>query len=385
MLFRDSYFTMIYNHKLMNKVLTIEKFSNGSISLEEAVNNLKVSERTIYRYQSAYKAEWPPWLIHGLAGKRSNNRNNKREWVRKYAEKKRYQWFGPTLLSECLEKELGYLIPVESLRRRLIQRWLRMPRKPRPPKRRPRRRKDSYWMMIQFDWSYHDWLENWQERCLLIGVDDATGKVCHASFARSENIEDVVTYRIQYFETVGKPSCIYLDRHASYKVNHRKDQYDHETLTRFQQAMQLLGIQVIFARSAQWKGRVENKFRTFQDRWIKMMRLAWIKTYIEAEAYLQQELIPSFNKKFGKTPKIPGDYHVPITHFEKEKLERYFGKRSKRCMNKVWVVRYQNQKFLIAEGQPLTDWKLIHVIHTHTDKIQLWSWETNLKYTIISF
>lgn len=376
---------MFYNEKLMNKVLTIEKFSTGSISLEEAVSNLQVSQRTIYRYQATYKSEWPPWLIHGLKGKRSNNRNNKREWIRKYAEKKKYQWFWPTLLSECLEKELGYTIPVESLRRRLIQRWLWMPRKPRPPKRQPRRRKDAYWMMIQFDGSYHDRLENWQERCLLIGVDDATGEVVHATFARSENIEDVVSYRIEYFQKVWKPSCIYLDRHASYKVNHRKDQYDHTTLTRFQTAMQLLGIQVIFARSAQWKWRVENKFRTFQDRGIKMMRLASIQTYIEAEHYLQTELIPSFNKKFGKTPKLHGDYHHPITAFEQEKLEWYFWKRAQRKMNKVWVIRYQNQRLLIAEGQFLQNGTLIDIIHTHTDKIQLWSWETNLTYQILSY
>ena len=106
-------------------------------------------------------------------------------------------------------------------------------------------------MMVQFDGSYHDWLEDGRERCLLIGVDDATGRVTHASFARSENIHDVITFWIEYFQRVGKPSCVYLDRHASYKVNHRSDQYDHRTLTRFQQAMHRLGVQVIFARSAE--------------------------------------------------------------------------------------------------------------------------------------
>jgi hypothetical protein len=39
----------------------------------------------------------------------------------------------------------------------------------------------------------------------LIGVDDATGEVVHATFARSENINDVISYWIRYFETYGKP------------------------------------------------------------------------------------------------------------------------------------------------------------------------------------
>jgi hypothetical protein len=76
---------------------------------------------------------------------------------------------------------------------------------------------------------------------------------------------------------------------------------------------------------------------------------------------------------------------VPITSYEKEKLEWYFGKRSKRKMNKIWVVRYQKQRFLIAEWQTLERWNLIEVIHTHTDKIRLWSWETNLSYELLSY
>jgi transposase len=381
--FLYSDYLAMYHSTTMNKLLTIQKFVAGSLSLEEAIAKLQVSERTIYRYKATFLSEWPPWFIHWLAWKRSNNRSKKRRGIRKYAEKKMYQWFGPTLLSESLEKELGYTIPIESLRRRMIERWLWLPRKPKPPKRRPRCRKDWYWMMIQFDWSYHDWLENWDERCLLIWVDDATWKVVHATFAQSETIHDVITYWITYFEQHGKPSVIYLDRHASYKVNHRKDQYDHTTLTRFQTAMQLLWIEVIYARSAQWKWRVENKFKTFQDRWIKMMRIAWIKTYQEAEIFLQKNILPVFNEKFGKEPKVWKDYHVPISVFEKEKLERHFWKRTMRVMNKVWVVRYQQQKLLIAQWQELEHWNLIEVIHTHTDKIQLWSWNTNLDYKIL--
>ena len=48
---------MLYNDKTMNKVLTVEKFSNGSISLEEAVAKLQVSERTVYRYKATYITE----------------------------------------------------------------------------------------------------------------------------------------------------------------------------------------------------------------------------------------------------------------------------------------------------------------------------------------
>lgn len=89
-------------------------------------------------------------------------------------------------------------------------------------------------MMIQFDGSYHDWLENGEEMCMLLGVDDATGDCMHMKFRKNENIHDVIEYWKEYFEIYGKPSVIYLDRHSSYKVNHRKDQFDWSTKTRFQ-------------------------------------------------------------------------------------------------------------------------------------------------------
>lgn len=374
----------MYTQLQMNTVLTIQKMTEGSITMEEARELLWVSERTLYRYKSTYLDEWPPGFLHGLQGKPSNNRNNKREGIRRYVQKKKYDGFGPTLLSECLERELGYVVPVSSLRRRMVKWWVWLPRKPRPPKRRPRRRKDGYGMMLQFDGSYHDWLEDGQERCLLIAVDDATWQVPYASFARSENIDDVIDYWIQYFQRVWKPSCVYLDRHSSYKVNHRSDQFDHKTVTRFQRAMQRLGVQVIFARSPQWKGRVENKFRTFQDRGIKMMRLAKLRDYKEAEQYLQEELVPSFNKKFGKDAQVKWDFHVPLTEHEDEQLEWSFGKRSTRVLNKVGVVKYCNKRYLINEWQTL-EWREITVVHTHLWNIQLWSGNINLSFEEVRY
>ena len=68
--------------------------------------------------------------------------------------------------------------------------------------------------MIQFDWSYHDRLQDGGIGFLLIWVDDATGDIVHAKFTRNENIFDVINYRTEYFDKYGKPSSIYLDLHA---------------------------------------------------------------------------------------------------------------------------------------------------------------------------
>lgn len=159
--------------------------------------------------------------------------------------------------------------------------------------------------MVQFDGSYHDRLGTGQEQCLLIGVDDASGDTVHATFGNGESLVEVIRFWKEYFEKHGKPSIIYLDRHASYKVNHRKDQFDQTTRTRFQTAMHLLGIQVIYATSPEGKGRVERRFGMLQDRGIKELRLAGITEYREAEQYLQQVLIPRWNKQFSVKPVTP--------------------------------------------------------------------------------
>ena len=56
---------------------------------------------------------------------------------------------------------------------------------------------------------------------------------------------------------------------------------------------------MIPANSAQAKGRVEVTFRLFQDRLIKEMRIANIKTYDEANEFLIKVFLPSYNKKFS--------------------------------------------------------------------------------------
>jgi hypothetical protein len=49
-----------------------------------------------------------------------------------------------------------------------------------------------------------------------------------------------------------------------------------------------LGVEVIFARSPQGKGRVERKFKMLQDRGIKEVELAEIKTSGEAQKFFDR-------------------------------------------------------------------------------------------------
>ena len=61
--------------------------------------------------------------------------------------------------------------------------------------------------------------------------------------------------------------------------------------------MDELGIQLIFARSPQAKGRVERTAGTFQDRLVTELRLAGATTIDDANAVLN-EFLPRFNSRF---------------------------------------------------------------------------------------
>ena len=64
--------------------------------------------------------------------------------------------------------------------------------------------------------------------------------------------------------------------------------------THFSRAMAELGIQQIFARSPQAKGRVERAARTFRDRLVTELRLSGVKTIAQANAVLR-DFLPRYN------------------------------------------------------------------------------------------
>ena len=67
--------------------------------------------------------------------------------------------------------------------------------------------------------------------------------------------------------------------------------------TQFTRAMGELGIEQVFARSPQAKGRVERMAGIFQDRLVSELRLANAKTQEQANAVLR-DFLPRFNAQF---------------------------------------------------------------------------------------
>jgi hypothetical protein len=248
--------------------------------------------------------------------------------------------------------------------------------------RQKRERKSWYGMMVQYDWSYHPWIK-WKTYCLLAWVDDATGKTV-LQFAKWETLKDIFSYRKNYFICFGKPEIIYVDRHASYKVNHPEDQFSKEMKTRFERWMKALWILVIFSKQPQGKGRVERSFKTHQDRLVKELAYNNINNYEDAQKFLDEKYMKEYNKSFWKKAKDPKDYHKKISKKELENLEWYFAEVQQRILRRDWTIMYKWKIFQLKKWQSLPWWYQLTINESIYWNIKIYSWTAELEFHEIS-
>ncbi len=82
--------------------------------------------------------------------------------------------------------------------------------------------------------------------------------------------------------------------------------------TQIGRGLRELGITWIAAHSPQAKGRVERNFQTAQDRLVKGMRVAGVKTLEEANQYLEQDYLAWWEREMTVEASNPDDAHRPL-------------------------------------------------------------------------
>jgi len=149
----------------------------GGMSLRKAAALLKLSYRQAKRAYARYGGEGAAGLGHRLRGRVSNRRGavaQRAAILQRYQE--RYADFGPTLAAEYLAKE-NLAVPVQTLRRWLIEEGLWQVTRWRSAHRRWRARKECFGEMVQMDGSHHDWFEGRRPwAVLMVMIDDATNR-----------------------------------------------------------------------------------------------------------------------------------------------------------------------------------------------------------------
>jgi hypothetical protein len=294
-------------------------------------------------------------LLHGNVGTVSGNRVSEvtRNKIRDLLTTT-YKGFGPTFAAEKLLERDGITVSNEWLRGFMTSEKLWSPHVKRdaPTHRSWRPRMPRVGSMEQFDGSYHTWITGSdEEQCLLLSIDDATSRITKAHFDYNEGIVPVFTFWKAYAEEHKKlPKKLYVDKFSTYKVNHVNAVDEPEMMTQFERVCIELAVELIRAHSPQAKGRVERVFGTLQDRLVKEMALAGVKTIQEANEFLQL-YIPKHNAQFGVVSAETETAHVPVTRTD---LDAVFSVQTERQVQNDFTVRFENSWYQIQKLQSST-------------------------------
>ena len=282
------------------------------IALDQAAELMGVSPRHTRRTLAAYRENGAAALAHGHRGSKPANATPAAVIADVvHLARTRYAGANHTHLSELLAERESIDIGRTTLRRILLDAGLSSPRRRRPPKHRVRRqRMPREGMLIQMDGSHHAWLGNRRSPfVLLLAVDDATGTVVDALFSDREDAHSYFVLIQGLVQHLGVPVALYTDRHGVFK--HTPGSGLDGASTQFSRAMDELGVQMIFARSPQAKGRVERTAGTFQDRLITELRLAGASSIGAADSVLEQ-FLPRYNRRFQVLPQYPEPAFRPL-------------------------------------------------------------------------
>src|SRR5450631_2238183 len=282
--------------KERDRLKVLHEVKKRHITQKQAAAELGLSVRWVRELLLRLRAGGDAGLRHGLRGRRSNRKTSeavKQRAVELYRQKKQAKlWhdYGPTLAVEELAEQYGIAISRETLRQWLIEAKLWRAR---------RARRARYGELVQWDTSEHDWLEGRGEKLYLIAmIDDATSRL-FARLVRHDSTEENMKLLWSYLEKFGRPLSFYTDKASLFQTaeKHKRDEPGVEKdkvempPTQIGRALRELGITWIAAHSPQAKGRVERNFGTAQDRLVKGMRVAGVKTVEQANEYLTHDYL----------------------------------------------------------------------------------------------
>lgn len=345
------------SQKERDRLVILTQVHQKQISLAEGARRARLGLRHFRRLVRRFEAEGDGCLAHGLRGQLSNHRlaESLREKALAKARDPMYQDFGPTLLSEHLARdpEIGWVHP-DTLRLWMVRDGVWKPKRQPPRHRKRRERRSARGELVLMDTSTHAWLEaRSSEAIVLIAlIDDATSRLRARFFPRDTGAANRRMI-IDALEAEGRMAALYVDRASHFRVNWKRsarEALDLEAgLTIIERALSELDIEIIFALSPQAKGRVERLFKTLQDRLIKEMRVAGIRTLAEANRFLDEVFLPFWNERFTVEPSEPIAAHRPLP--EGVDLLRLFAQTEQRVIRADFTFRYKNQHFQIEEPE----------------------------------
>lgn len=240
----------------------------------------------------------------------------------------------------------------------------------------------GFGILWQHDTSVHQWSPYMEKFYLILTIDDHTRYIVSAVFVEKESSMEHIYSMENAILCFGIPLKYYVDRHSIFTGHDRggvhvqqqkkKEEFD----VQFVMVCERLGIQPVYARSANAKGKVERPFRYLQDRLCRRMAKEQVHDMKHAQEILDEEILYHNHHKIHSTTKqIPADrlqhsLDNKTTLIRKWDSQKYpeqkdiFCLHATRVCDKFQRISYKGQKIKIPNtrmGQKVS-------LHIRTDK-----------------
>ena len=294
------------------KKAVIECCINGTMTVKQAADRLKFSERYVKELKARYKKFGASSMMHGNCGKQPKHTidANIKSRILEIWKQPEFEECNFTHFQEILEEDYDIHISYTPLYNLLNSKGFKSPRKHNKEKLHNRRQeRTSEGELLQVDGTPHQFFYgNEKEYCLHGFIDDATHKVTGLYMCENECMHGYLEVTRQTFKNFGVPLALYADGSSIFFPKDEKLTIEEqlagitEPTTQYGRMMKFLGVDLIHAGSSQAKGRVERLWNTLHDRLRTEFRRHNITTIDQANEFLKT-YIPKFNKKFSIEPR----------------------------------------------------------------------------------
>lgn len=350
-----------WSHKRLQQIGIIKKYIDGSISRSQAAEYAGISVRQVSRIAKEVKDLNAEASLHKNSNRKPANSTDAdvEEAILEIYSRPEYQKVNFAHFCDSLQARHGILVPYPTLVSILKRHEKESPKKKRRRKKRSRRqRRECAGELIQIDATPFDWFGDGRLYSLHGAIDDATGIIVGLYLCENE-------CRLWYFEVMrqcilnhGVPLSLYSDNHSIFR--HPKEgkqtiddllQGNDKKHTQFGRAMDELGANIIYAKSAPAKGRVERMWETIQSRLPVELKCDGIKAIEAANAYLAGSFIPYFNQRWAVEAEGEPIY-VPLRG--DIDIDTILCVKDRRSVDNAGVFSYGGQAFkIVDEGFPL--------------------------------
>lgn len=349
------------SQKQLKTFTVINRFIDKSISRQQAAELLGLSTRQISRLKKGVLTSGAESLIHKNTGRKPAHAVSDETKEAVLMIYSRPELSGANFLhfKEILLADFGIALSYSALSSILKNAGFESPKKKKVRHRTHRRRRKPHpGQLIQIDATPYEWFGGNTKYALHGAVDDATGKVVGLFLTHNECLYGYLETMRQCCMDFGVPQTVYSDNHTIFRSPKTGKLTVDELiagktvhLTQFGRSMQELGVDIIFAKTPQAKGRIERLWVTLQSRLPVELAKRGIKTVAEANRFLEEEYRELFNQKFSVEPEAQSIF-VPLT--QGTDIDTILCVKHKRKTDAAGTFSFKNRCFqILDEGFPI--------------------------------